>query len=348
MGRIQTPQINFSLIDTNYTRKEYALKVRVKFGLLGHLVLYEVIGWINEGKGCYAEYTEDTAATFAMTRLGALEYAAKVDEIFRFMIEIGFFDKNAFLEDKILTSEGIVRRWMAAKRRPESYDFPASVKGIILSIRSEKPAADGPENGGPETGTDTQTDTGENEADPGFSATIPQNAPKSTETAPKSTENEHLSRQGEERRGEEYKYKQTNKLTKAIFAAKIEEAKTDQRWPGIRTRIARLIYEPGLSADLTDAITAAAVRRWINVPQLNAWLRKARDELEVSRRTDQRFGKRKRWPILRPWIAEVYLAHGITLPKCDPNRREPPPVPETAPEDPEQAKNAAGRAVIPK
>ena len=204
MGRIQTPQINFSLIDTNYTQKELALKIRVKFGIIGHLTLLEVLLWINAGKGCYAEYSESTPATFAMTRLGSLEHAEEVKAIFMYMLEIGFFDLDAFREDKILTSEGIVRRWMAAKRRPEIYDFPAAVKGIIARIKKEEtPDGNGAESGpetdgsGPDYGPAPRN--AGNGPVSGNNANIPQTAPLSAQTAHLCTENAHLSRQGDER-----------------------------------------------------------------------------------------------------------------------------------------------------
>lgn len=341
MGRIKDPRLVYSVIDTDYAQKESALRIRIRFGLLGHLVLHEVIGWINGGKGCYAEYTEGTAASFAMTRLGALEHAEKIDEIFRFMIEIGFFDRRAFREDQILTSEGIVKRWAFAKKRPESYDLPNSVKRILDQItdprrKSEKISADDiPEN---------DTENGITADDiPGTGANIPQSKVKICTKEKKKKRPEINPAEIPEKITENNSPENTEKKP-----VEIETAKADPRWGEIRGRIARSIYEPGLSADLTDAITAAAVRKWITVSQLNAWLREARDEKEVNRRTDQRFGKKKRWQTLRPWIEQVYLAHNITLPKCDPRRKEPPPPPENAPGDTELARTAAGRALVPK
>ena len=127
MARIADPSLSYSVIDTRFSRKTMALKVRLKFGTLGHLMLYEVIAWINEGKGCYAEYNEDTAMTFAADRLGRLEHTQQVEEILKYMVEVGFFDKRAFDEDKILTSKGIVKRWATAKRNPDAYELPPSV-----------------------------------------------------------------------------------------------------------------------------------------------------------------------------------------------------------------------------
>lgn len=72
-----------------------------------------------------------------MTRLGDLSKAEEVKSIFLYMLEIGFFDREAF-KDKILTSEGIVERWYDAKRYPDSYEMPASVRKIIDRIKEKR------------------------------------------------------------------------------------------------------------------------------------------------------------------------------------------------------------------
>lgn len=116
------------------------MKIRKRFGLEGLAVLYEVIVWINEGKGCYVECEslEEAAEIFASTRLFDLNRCEWVEEVFRFMLEIGFFDQEAFGRDKVLTSEGITRRWYAAKKgnwefkdRSCPYFLPPSVLSYI-------------------------------------------------------------------------------------------------------------------------------------------------------------------------------------------------------------------------
>lgn len=131
----------FSAIDTDYSQKGLSIKIRLRFGMLGHLTLFEVLNWINADKGCYAECKDmtDTAVAFAITRLGSIDYAGKVEEIFRYMLEIGYFDPEAYTKEQILTSEGIVKRWAKAKRRsgPETFDLPAGVREILERLVAE-------------------------------------------------------------------------------------------------------------------------------------------------------------------------------------------------------------------
>ncbi|MBR2692875.1 MAG: DUF4373 domain-containing protein [Thermoguttaceae bacterium] len=103
-----------------------------------------------------------------------------------------------------------------------------------------------------------------------------------------------------------------------------------QRVAEVRLKIVRAIYEVGLSADLVDAMTHAALNRWINVPQVEAWRRKAREETELYRASKGRAGKAKAWAVYRPLLEAVYLAHGATLPPCSAKRKEPPPIPAGA------------------
>ena len=110
----------------------------------------------------------------------------------------------------------------------------------------------------------------------------------------------------------------------------------------VRLKIVRAIYEVGLSADLVDAMTHAALNRWINVPQVEAWRRKAREETELYRASKGRAGKAKAWAVYRPLLEAVYQAHGETLPPCSAKRKEPPPIPAGAGAD---GATEAGRRV---
>jgi len=134
MARPLKPGLDYSEIDCDYSRKGLALKVRKRFpGFAGMAVLYEVLSWINEGKGCFVEVdsVEDAAEQFCTCRLFDISLCGQVEEIFAYMLEIGFFDKEAFDRDKILTSEGITRRWWAAKKHPDAYDLPYSIQRYI-------------------------------------------------------------------------------------------------------------------------------------------------------------------------------------------------------------------------
>jgi len=331
-GRPTKPGLDYSQIDCDFSRKGLALQVRKKYGLEGLAVLYEVLVWINEGKGCYVECESaaDAAEQFATTRLFDINKCEWVEEVFMFMLKIGFFDRDALLRDKILTSEGITRRWYEAKRsgweskkRECPYDLPESIQNYIATFFTPK-----------------YEKNAENETFP---------TPKCAETAENTPKTPQKCYRVKESKVKESTFLKERKKEEEVCEV-IAETKRSERWSEIRERIAALIYEPGLSADLTDAITAAAVKMWITVPQLHSWLRKARDELEVNRRTDQQRGKKERWKTLRPWIEEVYSVHGLPLPKCDGRNKEPPPIhpKDDTPESLEKARYEAGRAIMPR
>lgn len=146
MARPAKPELDYSAIDCNFSRKSLSLKIRRKFGLEGLAVLYEVIVWINGEKGCYVECesVSEAAEMFATTRLFDLNRCEWVEEVFSFMLEIGFFDPKAFVADKVLTSEGITRRWYNAKKqnwefknRSCPYLLPPSVLAYLNGLEEE-------------------------------------------------------------------------------------------------------------------------------------------------------------------------------------------------------------------
>ena len=307
MGRPTKPGLDYSAIDCDFSRKPLSLQIRKKFGLEGLGVLYEVISWINEGKGCYVECQSlsDAAEQFATSRLFDINKCDWVESIFRFMLDVGFFDQAALDRDKVLTSEGIARRWYDAKKatwegkkRPCPYELPESVREYIPSL--EKNSTPKPQNFTPNPQEQTP------------------NSPPNTPELPASQD-------------------------PALF---VRGARDDPHWEEVRLRIARMVYSEYLSADLVDAITAAAVSHWINVPQLRSWISEARDERELYRTSKAYAGKAKLWEVLRPRIEEVYLAHGMILPPCDNRRREPPPPPEANDDVGYDAATRAGRAVM--
>lgn len=311
------PSVEFSAIDTDYSQKGLCIKIRLRYKLLGHLTLFEVLNWINSGKGCYAECEDmtDTAVQFAITRLGSIDYAEEVEKIFRYMLEIGFFDTEAYQRDRILTSEGIVRRWCKAKKRndPASYDLPPSVLEWVKNA-------------------DSVTETEDS---------VTKNADSVTESRSKRTECQQKKRKE--------KKVQTNKQTKKtaessaavppqaenlphpgpdVLTDFLAEAKSNPRWPEVRLKIARVAYSPGLSADLVDWFTAAALNQWVHVRQVAEWKREARAKAELFDSSKGRAGKAKLWEVLRPKLEDAFAPHGITVPPCNPRRREPPPPPE--------------------
>ena len=303
MGRPKDLSTKFSAIDTDYSQKGLSIKIRLKFKMLGHLTLFEVLNWINSGKGCYAECEDmtDTAVAFAITRLGSIDYAGDVEDIFRYMIEIGFFDKNAYGRDKILTSKGIVKRWIEAKSKsdPASFDLPESVREMVEEIISS-----------------------------------PEKCTKHIETPISSPEK--CTKRAEIPQEKRSTNKQTNKKSAEISADVsqaefqpdlIAEARRHPRWAEVRLKMARTIYGPGLSADLVDLYTVAGLHAWITPRQLARWRREAESKIELYENSNGRAGKAKLWEVLRPPLEEVFASQGLVLPRCDPSRREPPPVP---------------------
>ena len=199
-GRDYKPGLDRTQFDTNFARKSASLSIRQKYGLEGLAVLYEVIVWINEEKGCYAEApTLRTAAeNFAMTRLFDVTKIDWVMDVFGYMLEIGFFDPDAFENDQILTSKGIVRRWYSAKRNPDSYPLPESVLAYLNNKKEESAEAGD---------TETAQQCAENEQQ------IQENAQQCAENCNNAAK--------EKKRKE--KYKQTNKQKRAgNFAATIQ------------------------------------------------------------------------------------------------------------------------------
>ena len=332
--------LEYVCVYTDFTSGRKALMIRKKFGLLGHAMLSEVIAWIGASEGWYADWTEETADLFATTRMFDLSISDQVRDVLLYMVEIGFFSPAAFKEHQVLTSPLLYKFWVKAKEGAarkakisvQKYLDQCVPEGSKLWRIRETLAAENPD-------FFAQT--------PEKNAQTPEKTPRNPE---KTAQNTGFPAQSKVKESKAEKSTFEKERKKEQEAPVVETAKESPRWPEIRARIAGEIYEPGLSADLTDAITAAAVLKWINVPQLHAWLRKARDELEVNRRTDQQRGRKERWKTLRPWIDEVYRAHGLTLPKCDGRNKEPPPIrpKDDTPEALEKARFDAGRAVMPR
>ena len=335
--------LDYVCVYTDFTSGRKALMIRKKFGLLGHAMLSEVIAWIGALEGWYADWTEETADLFATTRMFDLSISDQVRDVLLYMVEIGFFSPAAFKEHRVLTSPILYKLWVKAKEGA-ARKAKISVQKYLDQCVPE----------GSKLWKIRETLIAEN---PDFFAQTPeknaQTPEKTPQTPEKNAQNAGFSAQSKvkESKGKESFEKERKKEEGGKSGSEtIVQSRADPRWPEIRARVAGEIYEHGLSVDLTDAITAAAVRNWITVPQLHSWLRKARDELEVNRRTDQQRGKKERWKTLRPWIEEVYRVHGLTLPKCDGRKKEPPPIrPEDdTPEALEKARFDAGRAIMPR
>ena len=373
MANKATVYLQFTPFDLTYSKKLYCMKIRQKFGMLGHAMIYEVLSWITEQKGCYAEWCGDVPELFATTRMFDVTIADKVAEVFGYMVQIGFFDPAAF-EAGYLTSEGIVERWILAKVKGRNGvpvdDLPSPVRTVadrvIEKLKKEKkykPA----KNSGSEEIPDNCEEIPDNCA----------NRPDNCEEIPDNCEKKPTK---EKRRKEVQTNKQTNKArgeflqqdstaipdlpgeppagvvetppappdpepvtdTKRFVAA----ARDNPRWAEIRGHIVRLVWSDGICSDLVDMFAAAGASGWITVPQVSQWVRAAKDERDQYRRSKGYAGKKKLWEVLRPLLADVYRAHGMELPPCDPRRLEPPPPPQSKVDAGLDDATRAGRAVM--
>ena len=325
MARPTKPGLDFSAIDTDFSRKGLSLQVRKKFGLEGLAVLYEVLVWINEGKGCYVECESvtDAAEQFATSRLFDINRCEWTEKVFRFMLEIGFFDAKAFEQDRILTSEGIARRWYEAKKggweskkRECPYELPESILAYLESFSTPNP---------------------------------PENTPNPSKTAP----NCHKVKESKV-------IKQTNNQTSAENSAEIlqavsepavrpeppespnppdpppgpaltwQEAAAEARrrgnWNHARDHAKEFIYFRGISADLIDAAAVCLVHGWVGTAGLRNIRRKARDALDAHDRTSGRRGKANGWETVRDCVSLVIREQGLEPPAYSRRNPEPPPV----------------------
>jgi hypothetical protein len=98
--------------DVNFMRKTKCLRIAAKHGILGRVLCYDMLTWIAEFDACYAEWSEDSPVLFAQSVLYDITLAEEVQKVVETMLDVGFFDRSAFERDRILTSRGIVKRWM--------------------------------------------------------------------------------------------------------------------------------------------------------------------------------------------------------------------------------------------
>lgn len=309
-GKPYIAGLGFSSIDVDMARGDKSLIIRKRFGALGLAMLYDVISWINEGEGCWVKWTEQTPTDYAMTRLYDLSLADKAREIFMTMIEIGWFDQDAFQSDSVLTSEKIVERYLFAKRRPRLDKMPDSVRKIAETvIEKEK----------------------ENSAN---------NTPNSANNADKranNTPNSANIQAKEKKRKEVQTNKQTNNKNAELSAdnppppdgpdADADPDPPPMPDPELRERVCRMVYFRGISADLVDAAAACVERGWIGLDGIRNMRRKARDSLELFEASKGRRGKERGWEVIRDCVSLVYREHGLDPPEYSRANPEPPPGP---------------------
>ena len=306
-GKPHIPGIDYSSIDVNMARGDKSLIIRQKFGPLGLAMLYDVISWINENDGCYANWTEQTPTDYAMTRLYDLSLADKAREIFECMIEVGWFDQEAFRADSVLTSEKIVERYLFAKRRPRLDKMPESVRNIAERVIEKEKQN---------------------------SANNTSNSANNTPNRANNTSNSANNRTKVKKSKEVQTINQTNNQDAECSAVDFPppagpDADEDPGPPdgAVREKVCRVIYFRGISSELVDAAAACVERGWLTLDGIRNMRRKARDSLELFEATKGRRGKERGWEVIRDCVALVYREHGLEPPVYSRNNPEPPPGP---------------------
>ena len=93
--------------------------IEAEFGLTGFAVVVKLFQKIYGGQGYYCEWTEDVALLFSRNiGLGG----NVVSEIVSASIKRGIFDKGIYDKYRVLTSEGIQKRYFEAVSRRVSVD----------------------------------------------------------------------------------------------------------------------------------------------------------------------------------------------------------------------------------
>lgn len=321
MARNVKNGVPYISLDCNFFDKPKMFKIEERFGEVGTVRALRLLLLVYSGEGCWLEWGDGAAYYFAKKVLGNAGAAEEVEELVRFLVEIGFFALVEGTEgDEIgrafLTSAEILTDWAKIQKQAKrKIDFDRIPRCIWAAANA------------PLTVTPQIEQTSEGK---------------------RITSEEKAITSGVMQQSKVNNNKQTNKQTKKIPEGIVPEvlpppaaeagtppdfmaeAKADPRWEEVRLRIARMIYSPGLSADLVDWFAAVGLRKWIKPDQVQKWRREARYEAELFEESKGRAGKAKRWEVLRPKLEKVLGAHGMELPPCDPHRREPPPVPEDA------------------
>lgn len=325
--------LDFSAIDVGYTQKPMSVDIRLKFKMLGHITLCEVIPWINAHKGCYAECQSlrSAAVQFALIRLGSLEYAEEVEKIFLYMLEIGFFDKAAYEADKVLTSKGIVKRWAAAKRNSQKYELPPSVAALYAVAREEleKEKNSQKRKNAQETVSNAQKEVSDehktvSNAQKTVTSKVKESKVKESSTALKPNKQTNKAREAREG-GPEPEPAEASEPAAADAGFWIGRARESPDWSAIRETVKRRCYFRGMDGGLVDAMTAAVIHGWISLKGIENIRRKARDAVELFERSRGNRGTENGWETVRDKVAILYRERKCEPPEYSRNNPEPPP-----------------------
>lgn len=128
--------INYFPIQTTFFEGNTQELLEAKHGIKGPYLMMQLLCKIYK-EGYYLLWGEEQSIIFAH-KLGSDFSKEEVNEIVNTLLEKGFFDKEKYQTDHVLTSEGIQRIWMEATNRRKR-DLTRLPYLLIDTAMAEKP-----------------------------------------------------------------------------------------------------------------------------------------------------------------------------------------------------------------
>ena len=118
MGRPNKQGIDYFPVDVDFFSDRKIRKIMRNCGMGGVSTLICLLGNIYKENGYYIEWDEELSFDISDQLVGISE--SLVREVISKAIQVGFFNKDLFDRYKILTSNGIQKRFKEATRRREN------------------------------------------------------------------------------------------------------------------------------------------------------------------------------------------------------------------------------------
>lgn len=128
--------INYFPIQTTFFEGNTQELLEAKHGIKGPYLMMQLLCKIYK-EGYYLQWGEEQSMIFAH-KLGSDFSKEEVSEMVNTLLEKGFFDKEKYQTDQVLTSEGIQRVWVEATNRRKR-DLTKLPHLLIDTIVAEKP-----------------------------------------------------------------------------------------------------------------------------------------------------------------------------------------------------------------
>ena len=116
-----------------------------KYGPLGEAIFFRIMCYISENDGYYAKLS-DALILYVYRSIGSkwIRNRQVISEVISYCGECGLFDVN-LLSQSIITSQGIQRRWLYAKKKSRAQGF-STAKFWLLGDETERELSDHTQN----------------------------------------------------------------------------------------------------------------------------------------------------------------------------------------------------------